>query len=171
MFLVGERKLLRALQTAINTNTPGIISFKRGSITGKIVLEPYKEVIGITMSIFCRTLPEIVEENYVDVDKCCSKYNTIEEIQKALPQLFRICQLGLYVRYGVWENPLPKETTLEEIQYYFNISDKALQEARRTYYKHGKDKISVIGTYYGEKRITLLQSNKTEYITNIIGIE
>lgn len=171
MYLVGESKILKVLKTATNTNNPGIVQFRRGSISGKIILEPYKDIVGITMSTYCRTVPDVIEENYIDVERCSSVYNTLENIQEALNNLYNMCQIGLYVQYEIWENPLPPNTTIEDIQYYFNISDEEVARATKKYYRHSKDMVTLKGTYYGEKKITLLQSRRTNLITNIIAIE
>lgn len=171
MFIMGERKLCRALQLSKNSGNAEAVAFRRGNTTGKVIVEPYKDVIGITLSMYYNSLPEVIEESYVDVEEGENKTATVLAIQKALPKMFRMCEIGLYVAYNVWENPMPKEVTIEEIAEYFNINPQRLQEARREEYKHGKYKVSVEGTYYGKKEITFLQSKKTKYITHIIGIK
>ena len=171
MYLVGESRILKALKTATLTGNPGIVQFRRGSLSGKILIEPYKDIVGITMSVYWRTIPDVIEENYVDVEKCANIYNTLENIQEELNNLYNMCQIGLYVKYSVWENPLPKNITMEDIQRYFNISDKEVERAIKKYYRYSKDMIILKGTYYGEKRITLIQSKRTKLIDKILAIE
>lgn len=171
MFIIGERKISKAIQIAKDTGVESAIAFRRGDIRGNVTIEPYNGVIGISLSLSCRTLPDILEVNYTDITELDNKQATVSAIQNKLPLLYRLGEIGLYTQFGIWENPLPKETTMEQIQEYFNISDTQLQEARREDYKHGKIKLSLKGIYYGERLITVIQSKRTGYVSNIFNIE
>ena len=50
MLIIGERKILRALR---NSKVKGldIIPFRKGNIIGEVRIEPYEDIIGITVSI------------------------------------------------------------------------------------------------------------------------
>lgn len=170
MFIVGERKLMRLVSRAM-AGESGSIEFRRGDSRGKLSVEPYGDVIGVSLNLRHISMMEVEEELYFDLEILKNRHNIIRNFQKELERYYKLCEIGLYVKYGIYENPLPKETTIDEIRDFFNISIEEYNKAEIIDYKYGKVIFSVVGEYFGKKRIHLLYSKKTSLFTNLYKIE
>lgn len=170
MFLIGEKRLLRLIGVGLNGKT-GFVEFRRGAILGKLIIDPYDDVLGFTLEIRDNGVKEIVEELYFDVEVLLNKYNILKVLQDKLFKYYRLCEIGLAIQFRSWENSLPKNTTAEQIMEYFDIDGLDWIGAKREESKYGKISIEVKGMYYGEKILRFLSSPKTGYITHILDIK
>lgn len=168
MFLIGERKLFRIIRE-IKEGKKAEYEFTRGYYNIKVIFEPYKDIIGVTFCMVHTLYPDISEEQYYDINLGKNRYIILDSIRMILPYLYRQCEIGLYVQYGIWENPLPKETTLGELYLFFNFN--YADEVEKKDYKYNKSVVTFKGDYFGSKRITVIYSKKTKYAINIVNIE
>lgn len=168
--MIGESKLKRALRKATATGEEVKIPFRRGGCSCYVILEPFENVVGVGVQIKVPNC-EVEDTNYQDFDIIREVDILAMSILAELPFLYRQSEIGVHLKLGVWENPLPPKLTLEELAYYLDIPSDSLQEIPFEFMNYGKIKLFLTGTFYGERWITVAQSGKTEYITHVLSVE
>lgn len=166
MRVVGERTINKLVKDSLHKRKPVIHKFHRWGYDCKLSVEKYRGEITFGLTL----LHDIYEEtNYIDISMSKELFSDIHSI---LLNLYKICEIGIFVQVGMFQNEISKSIGDEQLFEFFNVSYEEFEVGMSNLegYKYNKKVLTVRGVYFGDVIIKFLYSEKINKITHIIAI-